>query len=269
MTSPFFAVFAEFCRHRPVQAATMKPFLTAFLFLSTAVILEAGETPPAPAKFRLVYKDAAHQLSEVEVQSISDRGDTVMPLRLPSSLIWICTVAVHQDENTVNFQVQAPEMTSEAADGKPKTLETILLATLPLRSGEEMMLVKSNAFTLSATVTLPAPPKDAEPTAGTPKLALTEDELKQVVIKTIYDDDTLNPAKIRIAGYNPFGKRLGEGILRVTVPKSGESPEMLRDYAVRLNASGLADFWSSVSAGLGIPKGVEPTCQLVKLNFLE
>lgn len=242
----------------------MKPFLAAFLLLSTAVILEAGETPPALRKFRLVYTDAAHQLAEAEVQSLSNRVITVLPLWLPSKSMWICSVTVDQPENTVSFDVQTPDLTSEASAGQSKTPQTILDVTMPLRNGEEMVLVKSTAFTLSATVTLPAVPKEGEPAPETPSLALTEDELKKVVFKTRYISDSIN-----FTGYNPFGKRLGEGILRVTVPKTGDTPEIVRDYAVRLNASGLADFWSSVSAGLGIPKGVEPTCQLVKLNFLE
>jgi len=237
----------------------MKRFFTAFVLLSTAGILMAGETPQTLGKFRFVHTGPDNQRTEVETQSVIEYGEAAIPLLFPGKSVWVCSVNVELESKTASFRVQTP------AANESKTPVPLLQVTMPLRNGEEMVLVKSPAFTLTATVTLPAGDPAVE--AGNRPVemaakALTEAELGQVPIKTIRQSGLLN-----IRGYNPFGKRLGDGVLRITVPKTGSAPEITRDYAVSFNAEGLADFGSQIHAALEIPQGVEPVCKLVKLHF--
>jgi hypothetical protein len=248
----------------------MKPIFYACLLLSTAGLLIAGEDKSMIGKFQFVHVGADQQRTEVAAQSLIDGQSAVIPLVLPSKTIWICSVEVEPGSQTASFNVVSADATSggEPVQGAKPPLQ-ILQMTLPLKNGEEVVLVKSTGFTLTATVTLSAtlPSPDAGATqTETGAQALTEAELKRVEVKPNYDP---GHERIRLVGYNPFENSLRKGVLRVILPKTAETPESTRDYAFTLNGAGLADFSGEIRAALEIPQGTKPLFQLVKLEFAQ
>lgn len=249
----------------------MKALVTTFFLLGSASFLHAGEEAQTTGKFRFVHTSDGNQRVEAEAQSVLERGSASIPLMFPSNILWICSVDVDLDRQLLYFNVVQRGAAPAPAQGQEPAREAhppepLLQLTHPLKTGQEMVLVKSTAFTLTATVTLTreqAAPDAAPPGPEIPAGTLTDEELKKVPIKT-----TWQPDRILVSGYNPFQKGLGAGVLRVTLPKTATEEETVRDYAVTFNAAGLADFSGQVSAALALPKGEQPVCKLVKLSFL-
>lgn len=247
----------------------MKPIFSAFLLLGTAGCLIAGEEKPTTGKFLFVHVGADQQRTEVEARALISEGRVSLPLVLPDKTLWICIISLDPASRVSEFSVHQAGSSPGPAPVEGSTTLPILQVSRVWKNGEEEVLVKSTAFTVTATVTVPkenlVPEAEQSPPAAT-TTALTDEELKRVEVKTTYDPGN---ERIRLTGYNPFEKSLGKGVLRVILPKTAEAAESVRDYAVTLNGAGLADFSGEIRAAFGIAQGTKPLFKLVKLQFTQ
>jgi hypothetical protein len=249
----------------------MKPFLTAFLFLVTLGLLQAGDDKPTLAKVKWTLIGADQVRIEAEAESLVDRGLFQIPISPARNKHFLCRTSISLSDGTAHFELLKPSSPlglSKVDGGNP--LITLMDVERPFRNGEELVLLKSTKFTVLATISMqatikasPAPSVEVEEPSSK---SLSGEELKRIEIKTYYDP---NNNRIHVTGYNPFDRQLGKGVLQVLIPKTETAPETFRQYRFSAQGNGLADFNAQISADLDIAPGIQPVCRLVSLDFAD
>lgn len=253
----------------------MKPVLNLLLSVSLLPFGNgnafAGEPQPSPSRVKFIYDSKDTGRLEVETESVLEYSTVTVPLVINPQTTWICRL--NPNETTGVFTVTTLDSERVDADGKVNPV-TLLQTAQPFQNGKEQVLVKSSAFTLSAMVTQQPPDKTlgtaAEPAAPKPPSnQLSAEEAGKISLSAAMSTSVSSggfPALI-LEGYNPFPRPLGKGVVRVTLPGTGGTPETVRDYQVQLQAAALADFRTSVGVNLKIPDGVKLDCKLVQIEF--
>ncbi len=256
----------------------MKTLLALLTLLSAPCALHAGDAPEAPTHIKFIYSAADKQRTEAETDALLCSSSAFIPLVTPQLKTWICSASVDFDAMTADFFVTDPERLQQLEGGKTTPVELLNLKT-PLKSGQEILLVKNTIYTLSVILTLPntpdktpeataqdaeTPAKDAEApaTAEPAKRWLTEEEIKKL---EIVFPTTPQQGATWFGGHNPFETPVRGGLLEVTIPASGDQPEIKRAYQVSFNAEPLADF--GAQAQMNLPTHAKPQFVLKKLWF--